>query len=245
VSKINSRENARDRVFARPWSEVQAFEFDDEVARVFDDMIGRSVPGYDLLLRLIALHGDVFAQPGSRIYDLGCSTGLASRILARQTRGRARVIAVDNSPAMIEQCRQRHASLDIDWCCADILDTGIEDASLVVLNLTLQFIRPEQRLALLQGIYRGLRPGGALVLTEKIRHDDPALQQRMTELYQAFKKTQGYSDLEISQKRSALERVLVPDTEAEHIERLREAGFQTVDECFRGLLFVSWLAVKS
>jgi len=178
VSKINSRDNARDRVFARPWSEVRAFEFDDEVARVFDDMIGRSVPGYDLLLRLIALHADVFAQP-------------------------------------------------------------------VVLNLTLQFIEPEHRQVLLQDIYRGLRPGGALVLTEKIRHDDPALQQRMTELYQAFKKTQGYSDLEISQKRSALERVLVPDTEAKHVKRLREAGFATVDECFRGLLFVSWLAVKS
>ncbi len=244
VSKINSPERPRDRLFARPWSEVRAFEFDEEVARVFDDMIGRSVPGYDLLLRLIALHAEVFVQPGSRIYDLGCSTGLASRILAQRTQGRARVIAVDNSPAMIEQCRQRHAGLDIDWRCADVLELGIEDASLVVLNLTLQFIEPEQRLALLQGIYRGLRPGGALVLTEKIRHADPALQQRMTELYQAFKKTQGYSDLEISRKRSALERVLLPDTEAEHLERLHKAGFGPVDECFRGLLFVSWLAHK-
>jgi len=202
VSKINSRDNARDRVFARPWSEVRAFEFDD-------------------------------------------STGMATRILARQAQGRARVIAVDNSPAMIEKCRQRHAGLEIDWRCADIREQQIEDASLVVLNLTLQFIEPEHRQVLLQDIYRGLRPGGALVLTEKIRYDDPALQQRMTELYQAFKKTQGYSDLEISQKRSALERVLVPDTEAKHVKRLREAGFATVDECFRGLLFVSWLAVKS
>ncbi len=244
VSKINPQDSQRDRVFARPLAEVRAFRFDDEVARVFDDMIGRSVPGYDLLLRLIALYGDVFIQPGSRVYDLGCSTGLASRILAQQARGRAELIAVDNSEAMLNECRSRHADLPIDWRCADIEDLSIEDASLVVLNLTLQFIAPERRSRLIERIYQGLRPGGALVLTEKIRYRNEALQRRMTELYQAFKKTQGYSDLEISQKRSALERVLVPDCEETHLERLRAAGFGVVDECFRGLLFVSWLAVK-
>jgi len=245
VSKITPDDTARDRVFARAWSEVRAFEFDEEVARVFDDMIGRSVPGYDLLLRLIALYGDVFVQPDSRIYDLGCSTGLAARVLAQQAGERARIVAVDNSPAMIDRCRSRHHGLGIDWQCADITDLPIEDASLVVLNLTLQFIDPAQRLELLRRIHKGLRPGGALVLTEKIRYPDAALQRRMTELYQAFKKTQGYSDLEISQKRSALEKVLLPDTEAQHRQRLCEAGFGEIDECFRGLLFVSWLAVKA
>ena len=245
MSEITPESSQRDRVFARPLSEVRAFEFDEAVARVFDDMIGRSVPGYDLLLRLIALYGDLFVQPGSRVYDLGCSTGLASRILAQQARGQARVIAVDNSEAMLEQCRQRHAGLAIDWRCADIEDIAIEDASLVVLNLTLQFVDVERRAGLIRRIHDGLRPGGALVLTEKIRHSDPLLQQRMTELYQAFKKTQGYSDLEISQKRTALEKVLVPDTAETHLQRLREAGFAEIDECFRGLLFVSWLAVKA
>ena len=245
MSQFNQKPKPRDRVFARPLSEVRAFAFDDEVARVFDDMIGRSVPGYDLLLRLIALYADLFIEPGSRVYDLGCSTGLASRILAQQSGGRARVIAVDNAEAMLARCRERHAGYDIDWCCADIREIEIEDASLVVLNLTLQFIDPRQRAALLARIHRGLRPGGALVLTEKIRYADPALQRRMTALYEAFKKTQGYSDLEISQKRAALERVLVPDTEETHLQRLRAAGFSEIDECFRGLLFVSWLAVKA
>ena len=155
------------------------------------------------------------------------------------------MIAVDNAEAMLARCRELHAGQDIDWCCADIREIEIEDASLVVLNLTLQFIDPRQRAALLARIHRGLRPGGALVLTEKIRYADPALQRRMTALYEAFKKTQGYSDLEISQKRAALERVLVPDTEETHLQRLRAAGFSEIDECFRGLLFVSWLAVKA
>jgi tRNA (cmo5U34)-methyltransferase len=237
----------QDKVFARPLSSVKAFEFDDEVARVFDDMISRSVPGYDLMLRLIALYADIFVAPRSRIYDLGCSTGLVSRVIALQTRERDCVIqAVDNSPSMIEQCRRKHPDLPgIGWTCGDIEDIEIRDASMVVLNLTLQFIAPGERVSLLRRIHDGLRPGGVLVLSEKLAFVGQDEQQTMTELYQAFKKHRGYSDLEISQKRAALEKVLIPDDEQTHQARLAECGFGPVYKTFQCLNFSSFLALKT
>lgn len=237
----------RDQVFSRPLSEVRAFEFNETVARVFQDMISRSVPGYALLLRMIGLYAELFVQSGSRVYDLGCSLGEASLVIAdRCVQLDCDIIAVDNSSAMIERCRQHAGAADaIDWRCEDIRDTGIDDASMVVLNLTLQFLAPEQRPELLQRICAGLRPGGVLVLSEKIVFESARENERMQQLYQGFKKTMGYSDLEISQKRNALEKVLIPDTGEQHEERLRQAGFSEVYQCFRGLNFVSYLAVKS
>jgi tRNA (cmo5U34)-methyltransferase len=242
---MNERDD-RDQVFSRPLSEVRAFEFNETVARVFQDMISRSVPGYSLLLRMIGLYADLFVQPHSRVYDLGCSLGEASLVIADQcSRIDCDIIAVDNSAAMIEKCRQHGAAATgIDWRCEDIRYTGIEDASLVVLNLTLQFLSPQQRQPLLQRIFDGLRPGGVLVLSEKIVFADGAENERMQQLYQGFKKTMGYSDLEISQKRNALENVLIADTEEQHLQRLQAAGFGEIYQCFRGFNFVSWLAIK-
>ena len=235
----------KDRVFNKPLTSVKAFEFDEEVTRVFDDMISRSVPGYDLLVKLIALYADLFITPESQIYDLGCSTGIVSRVIAQQVSDRNCVIhAVDNSPAMIHQCQQVHQGLEINWQCRDIQDLEVNSASMVILNLTLQFIKPDQRIDLLSEIYRGLNPGGVLVLTEKIEFQDRAAQNTMTELYHAFKKVQGYSDLEISQKRAALENVLIPETTEQHRKRLSEVGFSQVYECFHCLNFVSFLAIK-
>ncbi len=238
--------SSRDRVFSKPLTDVKAFEFDEEVTRVFDDMISRSVPGYDLLLRLIALYADIFVSDNSQMYDLGCSTGVVSRVIAQQVIQRDCVIhAIDNSPAMIDSCRERHAELDIQWQCSDIEAVGIDNASMVVLNLTLQFIKPEQRQDLIDRIYHGLMPGGILVLSEKVRFHEQDQQQTMTELYQAFKKLQGYSDLEISQKRTALEQVLIPDSPEQHLQRLQQSGFDEILECFRGLNFISYLAIKA
>ncbi len=242
-----SKDDRRDRVFARRLSDVKAFEFSADVAAVFEDMISRSVPGYPLLLHLIGLYADLFVTPGSRVYDLGCSLGDATRRIAAQTLGIEReLIAVDNAPAMIE--RARELPLDgasVDWRCEDIRDTEIVDASLVVLNLTLQFLPPAEREALLQRIHDGLDAGGALVLSEKIELDHALEQQRMNELHLAFKKTMGYSDLEIAQKRSAIENVLVPDRQSRLEERLRHAGFAEVFLCFRCFNFVSYLAIKA
>jgi tRNA (cmo5U34)-methyltransferase len=225
------------------------FVFDTRVARVFSDMIARSVPGWTELIRLVGLVGAELAQPGSRIYDLGCSLGASSSsILARlPATGDApatRVYAIDRAPAMIEALRRR---LDneikcgrLQPICADLLDVAIVDASLVVLNLTLQFVAPEQRLRLLRRIRAGLRPGGGLILVEKVApaEDDELLAR----VHARFKAAQGYSALEIARKRSALERVLIPETIQGHQARLQDAGFARVEPFFQCLNFVGWVA---
>ena len=236
----------KDQIFARPLSDIKAFEFDHVVTDVFHDMISRSVPGYDLLLRLIGLYANIFVQDNSRVYDLGCSLGDVAVLIKKQATARHfSIIAVDNSAPMIVRCRRNHGNQDIDWCCDDIQNTVIEQASLVVLNLSLQFIDPAQRQSLLTRIFAGLNPGGVLVLSEKINLDRQADNQRMIQLHQAFKKMQGYSELEISQKRSALEQVLIPDLESQLYARLQQLGFAEIYQCFRCFNFVSYLAIKS
>jgi len=243
-----SEKGGKDRVFARALSDVKAFEFNDTVANVFHDMISRSVPGYALLLHMIGLYADIFIQPGSRIFDLGCSLGEATLVIADRAGNDTdcEIVAVDNSAAMISKCEQLPtAPKKIQWRCEDIRQTEISNASMVVLNLTLQFLPPEQRLVLLQKIQQGLNPGGILVLSEKVVFDDANESERMVQLYQGFKKTMGYSDLEISQKRNALENVLIPDSEAQHLQRLEDAGFDEIYQCFRSFNFISYLAIKA
>ncbi len=237
----------KDRVFSRALSDVKPFEFNEAVANVFRDMISRSVPGYALLLHMIGLYADIFMQPGSRIFDLGCSLGEAALVIADRAKDSdCEIIAVDNSAAMISKCEQLpHSPQIIEWRCEDIRQTEISNASMVVLNLTLQFLPPEERPALLQQIFQGLNPGGVLVLSEKVVFDDPAENERMVQLYQGFKKTMGYSDLEISQKRNALENVLIPDSEQQHFQRLDDAGFDEIYQCFRSFNFISYLAIKA
>ncbi|WP_462320148.1 carboxy-S-adenosyl-L-methionine synthase CmoA [Halochromatium sp.] len=238
-----------DQVYAGADAPRGDFVFDERVARVFSDMIARSVPGWLELLRLIGLIGGRLAQPGSRVYDLGCSLGATSAsLLARlpETEGAegVRVYAIDRAPAMLEELRLRlKPEIErgrLQSICADLLDLMITDASLVVMNLTLQFIAPEQRLSLLRRIRQGLRPGGALILAEKVEVvEDGGL---LTQLHADFKAAQGYSQLEIARKRTALEQVLIPDRIAEHQARMREAGFERIEPFFQCLNFVGWIA---
>lgn len=225
------------------------FAFDENVARVFPDMIRRSVPGYETVITLTGLLAEQYAQAESNCYDLGCSLGAATLAMrSRIQQPGCRIIAVDNAEAMTRRCQQHVAEagdgLEVDVICADIQDVTIHNASVVVVNFTLQFIPPAARLALMQHIYKGMQPGGALLLSEKIVFSDTAEQQRMEALHVAFKKANGYSDLEISQKRSALENVLIPDTLEQHQQRLQTAGFSSVDLWFRCINFISLLAVK-
>jgi tRNA (cmo5U34)-methyltransferase len=234
----------RDEVFSKPLSDIKAFEFDENVTQVFRDMISRSVPGYDLLLRLIGLYASVFVTDKSNVYDLGCSLGEASLIVANQTKTvDCAIIAIDNSESMIKQCLG-HLTQNISWIYGDIQQVEIQNASMVILNLTLQFIDPNERDVLITKIYQGMQPGGILVLSEKILLNDTAENDCMVELYQAFKKTQGYSDLEISQKRTALENVLIPDQQSTLHQRLNQTGFNQIYQCFRCFNFVSYLAIK-
>jgi tRNA (cmo5U34)-methyltransferase len=236
----------KDRLFSQPMGEIKPFEFNEAVASVFHDMLSRSVPGYELLLRMIGLYAQIFIRPGSLVYDLGCSLGEASLVVAEQSQvSDYRIIAVDSSPAMIAKCRARDTqSQNIEWRCEDIRQTEITNASMVVLNLTLQFLPPEERQEQLRRIFSGLNPGGVLVLSEKVVFTNVAENERMMELYEGFKKSMGYSDLEISQKRNALENVLIPDSESEHVARLEAIGFDEVYPCFRSFNFISLLAIK-
>jgi len=235
----------RDRLYDRP-GDVGDFVFDSAVAGVFPDMISRSVPGYAAIINMIELLVARHAQPGSRLYDLGCSLGASSIAMAGGlTHKDCRIIAVDNAPAMLEKAREHTAGLvpeDTEFVLADIREIDIENASVVVLNFTLQFLPPEERGELLKRIRAGLRPGGVLIVSEKIAGDSPDVDAALAEMHHAFKSQQGYSDLEISQKRTALEKVLLPETLTIHLQRLQDAGFELVHPWFQCFNFVSIVA---
>jgi tRNA (cmo5U34)-methyltransferase len=221
--------------------------FDDTVAAVFPDMIKRSVPGYPAILNMIQLLTARYAQPGSRLFDLGCSLGASTIALARGAGDiGCQVIGVDNAPAMLERAALLTADSlpEIDWRCTDVRDVDISDASIVVLNFTLQFLPLGDRIQLLRRIRAGLRPGGILILSEKIAGDDEHAEGLLTEMHHAFKRANGYSELEISRKRNALENVLVPETLATHRQRLNEAGFSRTDLWFQCFNFVSLVALR-
>lgn len=241
-------EQARDRLFASE-QEAGEFRFDAAVARVFPDMIRRSVPGYTTIIPMIEVIADQYAQPGSHCYDLGCSLG-ASTLAMRHGIGERNctLIGVDNSSAMIERCEHYIAlddhTLPVTLRCEDILETALQPTSVTTLNFTLQFVAPDRRTELLRKIADATLPGGVLILSEKIRFDSESEQEIQTQLHHEFKRANGYSDLEISQKRSALEQVLLPETLQEHRERLINAGFSQVTLWYQCFNFVSMLAIK-
>ena len=244
-----SKNEQQDRLYRTGPSEPEPFRFDDSIARVFPDMIHRSVPGYPNILEGIGLLTRRYVQPGSRCYDLGCSLGAATlqmrhNILVPDVR----LIGVDSSPAMAERCRQNLAEdssvTPVEILAADMTQVPIEDASVIVLNFTLQFLAPELRGDFLRRLYQGLRPGGILVLSEKIRFEDATEQAFMTEIHEDFKRRNGYSDLEIARKRQALENVLVPWSESDYRNSLAAAGFSFVSRWIGWFQFVSFLARK-
>jgi len=238
----------KDAIYATPRERIEAFRFDDSVASVFPDMIARSVPGYGLTLEMIAVAARRYALPDSNCYDLGCSLGASTLQIRHNAPPGCRVIGVDNAPAMAERCRTLVTAdacdIPVEIRCEDILDTSIERASLVALNFTLQFVALGKRLAMLERINRAMLDGGCLILSEKIAFDDPHEQKLLQELHHAYKQLHGYSALEVAQKRSALENVLIPETLDAHRERLRAAGFERVTVWMQCLNFISLLAQK-
>lgn len=238
----------QDSLYAQPFEAIAGFVFDQSVVDVFRDMISRSVPGYSTLLSMIPVLARQYVQNNSCCYDLGCSLGAVTLALRHAIEAeQVTILAVDNSPAMIEQCRQYidqdSAQLPVDLICDDIRNIKIQQASLVVMNFTLQFIAPDDRQPLLDRIYRGLKPGGVLLVSEKVGFEE-AKQNWMTELHYAFKKANGYSELEISQKRTALENVLIAEPVAVHQQRFKQAGFRQSLQWFQCFNFVSMLAIK-
>lgn len=238
----------RDTLFRGPLVSVGSFTFDESVARVFDDMIRRSVPGYATVLAMTGALAGRHVQAGSRVYDLGCALGSATLAMLPHLAERdCTLCLVDKAPAMLARGRRLfrdRRQFDLEWQLSDIVRHPLHDASFVVLNYTLQFITPGRRDALLQRIFSGMRSGGVLLLTEKCRAASPALQWRLDARYARFKRAQGYSPSEIANKRQTLERVLIPETRRAHLDRLRRSGFVNVLPWLHCLPFVSFLAHK-
>jgi len=223
------------------------FAFDADVSRVFADMIQRSVPGYGLTLQMIAEIAALYAQDNSRLYDLGCSLGASTLAMAHGIKADGcQIVAVDNSQAMVSQCVKnvQQSQVPVKVVQGNIQDVDFEDASVVVLNFTLQFIPKDERLSFIQRIYAGMLKGGVLVLSEKVSFDDAFEQQQHIMLHESFKKAQGYSEMEVSRKRQSLENVLVPEAIEAHHARLQAAGFEKSQTWFQCFNFVSMLAYK-
>lgn len=227
--------------------DIADFRFDKEVVEVFDDMVRRSVPGYDSMIQMIGLIARMYGQDNTNYYDLGSSTGAISLAIALNNKHQKNTFfAIDNSEEMVSKCQQNLESKidNLKTICADINQIHIENASIVVLNLTLQFIDVKDRSNLIKKIYEGLNPGGVLIISEKIHFEDKETQDQITNLHIDFKKENGYSELEIANKRQAIENVLITDTKAIHIERLKDSGFKDTSCFFQCLNFVSFLSVK-
>jgi len=238
----------RDRLFSGDGPDA-CFRFDEQVVRVFPDMISRSVPGYGLIVPMTGLLARRYAQDDTVVFDLGCSLGATSLAISQAVdRTGVKIVAVDNSAAMVEAFTRKLAAtpprLPIEVRNEDMTGTRIRNASVVVLNFTLQFLDRAERQGLIDRVAAGLRDGGALILSEKIHFPDAEEWRDQDGWHHAFKRSQGYSELEIARKRSALENVLQPDDEATHFERFRRAGLSRPRRWFQCFTFASYIAFK-
>ncbi|MGH8507464.1 MAG: carboxy-S-adenosyl-L-methionine synthase CmoA [Gammaproteobacteria bacterium] len=247
-ARLTEPSKPKDEVFRYPQS-VTDFEFGEQVASVFDDMLERSVPYYREIQRMIAEMAMDFATDGSNIYDLGCSTGNTLLNLDAVVGESITLIGVDNSEEMLKRCRDKLAAGGFKHkhalICAD-LNQGIriENASMVTIVLTLQFVRPLYRDTLTKAILQGLNENGCLVLVEKVLGEHSIFNRQFVKYYYDLKKRHGYSELEIAQKREALENVLVPYRLMENREMLLRAGFRCCDVFFKWYNFCGIVALK-
>lgn len=238
----------KDDIFLN-YPEKTPFEFNDTVATVFDDMIQRSVPFYNEIIRVQALLTAEYYKEGTAIYDLGCSNGnYASAVITGMKNRDFSIIAVDNSKPMIDLFRKRidgfGAEGRIEPVISDIRDISFRESSVIVANLTLQFIPPHDRQSIIRKIYEALIPGGIFLLTEKTVNRDEELAALQQKIYYMFKEQNGYSMMEINRKRDALENVLIPETVECHYERLKNAGFKKTELWLKWFHFAAFICVK-
>lgn len=241
----------RDAIFANPRERAEDFHFGKETTAVFDDMLDRSVPYYHEIQRMIGELASEFAQPNTSVVDLGCSTATSILHLERAIPAdvTVRFVGVDSSPEMLAKAREKLEAVKfprpVELRHADLNEgVAIDDASIVLLVLTLQFVRPLHREKLMRSIYEGLVPGGCLILVEKILSESSHLNRLYIKNYYELKKRHGYSEMEISQKREALENVLIPYRLEENRELLKRVGFQHSDVFFQWYNFCAMVALK-
>lgn len=233
-----------DKVFTKPIK--KQFEFDEEVAAVFDDMLERSVPFYKESQKITEFFTHKNLQEGGVVYDLGCSTGSLLLNIHRDLHVSAKLIGLDNSEAMLTQAKRKCEAYgaDIEVINADILSYNYKEADVFISNYTLQFIRPLVREELIKKIANSLKKEGVFIFSEKVISHNSKLNKELIECYYGFKKTQGYSEYEIVQKREALENVLVPYSEDENIKMALNSGFSHCEVLFRWANFATFIAVK-
>ncbi len=239
----------KDKVFSVKQENIAPFEFNENVASVFDDMVQRSIPFYqeihqlirDLVLRQYKFRG--------KIVDLGCSTGttisLLETVLREKSDNVPHFVGIDTSAPMLDRARAKCQHVrNAEFLHLDMTEYDYSGTEVVILNYTLQFLKHSERIGLLKKIYDSLIPGGIILLSEKIQSPQAPMQEIITDLYYDFKRGNGYSELEISQKREALENVLVPVTPKEQLEMLDDAGFDYSEMLFRWYNFASYLGLK-
>jgi tRNA (cmo5U34)-methyltransferase len=233
-----------DKVFTKPIK--KQFEFDEEVAAVFDDMLQRSVPYYKESQHITQFFVQKHLPKDGVLYDLGCSTASLLLSIHRELKHPAKLIGLDNSEAMLEQARKKIDvyGADIEVAYADILEYNYKKADIFVSNYTLQFIRPLVREELIKKIASFLKEQGVFIFSEKVISHHATLNKELIECYYDFKKEQGYSEYEIMQKREALENVLVPYSEEENIKMALNAGFSHCEVVFRWANFATFIAIK-
>lgn len=238
-----------DKVFDLQEKKISDFKFGENVVRVFDDMVSRSVPFYEEIQRMISEQVADFAVPGTNVYDLGCSTGTTFLGLDPVLPDSVGFRGIDDSKEMIEQCRSNLKAAGVKRDCrieyAD-LNSGvvIENASVVIMCLTLQFLRPIYREDLIKSIYNQLAHNGCLILVEKVLGEDSMFNRHFIKYYYDMKRRHNYSELEISQKREALENVLIPYRLTENIELLKRCGFRSTEVFFKWYNFTGIIAMK-
>lgn len=243
----------KDKIYSNKLEQIRAFEFNEEVANVFDDMVSRSVPFYDEQQNLIKNIAKHFFVEGTDVYDLGCSTGTTLINLCNEISEQTNFIGYDNSKSMLEKARKKikekglSKKIKLKYLDLNIQNDvlNLKNAGIVTMLWTLQFVRPHLRNNLIRQIYDSLSRGGILIVTEKVLSNDSLLNSYFIELYYNHKKQNGYSSTEITQKREALENVLVPLSINENIDLLKSNGFEIVDTFFQYYNFAGFLCVKS
>ncbi|RKQ96275.1 tRNA (cmo5U34)-methyltransferase [Kushneria sinocarnis] len=240
----------RDALFSTPLDRVASFSFDEQVVRCFPDMIRRSVPGYGQIIGMLGVIAARHLRHGAHVYDLGCSLGASTLALCQQLPADAFTLdAIDLSPAMVQRARDVLAEHCPGYAIGvhegDIRTCPLQPAGLIMVNFTLQFLDPADRDAVIERLCRALEPGGVLILAEKITFADDAQRTLMSDWHHDFKRANGYSELEISQKRNALENVMIPDTLDAHHERLTRCGFTRHYTWFQHLNFAAMVAFRN
>ncbi|KQV24413.1 tRNA (cmo5U34)-methyltransferase [Rhizobium sp. Root1203] len=248
-TRLILRRDQKDEVFADGKGPVGDFAFNATVANAFDDMVSRSVPYYEEMQRMVCELAQDFAQPDTNLYDIGCSTATTLLTLDGMIGSDVQFIGIDNAPDMLDKAAQKieesGTNRSIDLQVVDLhRGLQIENASVVTMLLTLQFVRPLFRERIMKTIYSGLNDHGCLLLIEKLTSEDTTFNRLFIEHYYDFKRRNGYSEIEISKKREALENVLIPYRLDENVQLLKETGFRSVEVFFRWYNFCGIIAVK-